>query len=364
MFTCKHNRVFRRDREPSRIPEATLKRLRRKGRKLKEFVYERIFPSIPKSSWLRRYLKVRRVTKNDYKLNTKRVRLNKATKHDKKYLLNCSVRVYQRIIKLKYRARRPMCLYKSQTHASNYCKFQLISVIEKNPGPTPMYIDPSKTIMAPCSQANELVFGQNSGQQCVTMSLCSLIYNNKQGINSANDLVSIMNIGNQLYSSLSQLTKQSFLMQTELPTLFNMLETDYELQYSESYTGTIHQEATIEGYQYCTSLGRAFQSLISENFTNFVLTVGCTAVAIYCKDNTELPTLFNMLETDYELQYSESYTGAIHQEATIEGCQYCTSLDRAFQSLISENFNNFVLTVGCTAVAIYCKGNVGIVKSP
>ena len=53
---------------------------------------------------------------------------------------------------------------------------------------------------------------------------------------------------------------------------------------------------------------------------------------------TELPTLFNMLQTDYELQYSESYTGAIHQEATIEGCQYCTSLDRAFQSLISENF--------------------------
>ena len=92
-----------------------------------------------------------------------------------------------------------------------------------------MYIDPSKTILAPHSQANELVFGQNSGQLCVTMSLCSLIYNNKQGINSANDLVSIMNIGNQLYSSLSQLTRQSFLMQTELPTLLKMFETDYEL---------------------------------------------------------------------------------------------------------------------------------------
>ena len=50
MFTCKHNRVFRRDGEPSRIPDATLKRLRRKGRKLKEFVYERIRPRIPKSS--------------------------------------------------------------------------------------------------------------------------------------------------------------------------------------------------------------------------------------------------------------------------------------------------------------------------
>ena len=231
MFTCKHNRVFRRDREPSRIPEATLKRLRRKGRKLKEFVYERIRPSIPKSSWLRRYVKVRRVTKNVCELNTKRVRLNKMTQHNR---LNCSVRVSQRIIKLKCRAsrhlsmfsfNRPMC----QIHESNYCKFQLSSDIKKNPGPTPMYIDPSKTITAPYSQANELVFGQNSGQQCVALSLCSLIYNNKQGINSANDLVSIMNIGNQLYSSLSQITKQSFLMQTELYRLLNVLETDYEL---------------------------------------------------------------------------------------------------------------------------------------
>ena len=87
-----------------------------------------------------------------------------------------------------------------------------------------------------------------------------------------------MNNRNQLYSILSQLTKQSFIMQTELPTLLNVLETDYELQYSQSYTGTIHQEATIEGYQHCTSLDRAFQSLISENLNNFVLTRGCTAV--------------------------------------------------------------------------------------
>ena len=59
-----------------------------------------------KSTWQRRYVKVRRVTKNDCKLNTKRVRLNKVSKNDKKYLLNWSVRVYQRIIKLKYKASR------------------------------------------------------------------------------------------------------------------------------------------------------------------------------------------------------------------------------------------------------------------
>ena len=115
----------------------------------------------------------------------------------------------------------------------------------------------------------------------------SLIYNNKQGINSADDL------GNRLYSSLSQLTRQSFLMQTELPTLLNVFETDYELQYSESYTGTIHQEATVEGYQHCTSLDRAFQSLISKNFNNFVLTMGCTAVAICCKGNVGIEKSLN-----------------------------------------------------------------------
>ena len=76
-----------------------------------------------------------------------------------------------------------MCLYKRQTHVSNFCKFQLSSDIEKNPGPTPVHIDPSKTITAP-------------------RSLCSLIYNNKQEIDSANHLVLIMNI-HQLYSSLS-----------------------------------------------------------------------------------------------------------------------------------------------------------------
>ena len=35
-----------------------------------------------------------------------------------------------------------------------------------------------KTTVAPYSQGNELVFGQNAGQQCVAMSLCSLVNNN------------------------------------------------------------------------------------------------------------------------------------------------------------------------------------------
>jgi len=49
-----------------------------------------------------------------------------------------------------------------------------------------------------------------------------------------------------MYSSLSQLTRQSFLMQTELPTLLNVFEADYELQYSESYTASRQKQTQVE----------------------------------------------------------------------------------------------------------------------
>ena len=41
------------------------------------------------------------------------------------------------------------------------------------------------------------------GEYCVAMSLSALIYNKMKGIQSYNDLVQIMEIGNQLYSKLS-----------------------------------------------------------------------------------------------------------------------------------------------------------------
>ena len=34
-------------------------------------------------------------------------------------------------------------------------------------------------------------------------------------------------------------------------------------------------------------------------------------------------------------------------------------LYRAFELLRSESYTNFILTVGCIAVAIYCNGNMG-----
>ena len=119
------------------------------------------------------------------------------------------------------------------------------------------------------------------------MSSCSLISNNKQGISSTNDLIYVMNIGNQLYSSLSQLARYSYLMQTELPTMLNVLDTNYQLEFSESYTNTVCQETAIEGYQYCNSLQIALELLLSQPYTSFILTVGCIGVSVHCNGHIE-----------------------------------------------------------------------------
>ena len=50
-----------------------------------------------------------------------------------------------------------------------------------------------------------------------------------------------------MYLNLSQLARQSYLMQTDLLTMLNALDTDYELEYSESCTGIVHQETEIDG---------------------------------------------------------------------------------------------------------------------
>ena len=99
----------------------------------------------------------------------------------------------------------------------NVCRFALCTDIETNSGPI-FYVDPSKTVSAPYSQGNQVIFGETAGQQCLAMCLCALTYNKRQGISSPQDLIQIMNIGNELYSNLSHLTKQSFLMFTELPS--------------------------------------------------------------------------------------------------------------------------------------------------
>jgi len=137
-------------------------------------------------------------------------------------------------------------------HRVNHSKFMLSKDIEKNPGP----IDPTKTILAPYSQDNLVLFGLNSGTQCVAMALTSLIFAYRNnGISSPADLVQIMNIGNELYgTTLSRLSGQTFLMLTEIPQMVSIFNTDYRLEYSPSYNGTIRGNCTLETFEYCTTL--------------------------------------------------------------------------------------------------------------
>ena len=64
-------------------------------------------------------------------------------------------------------------------------------------------------------------------------------------------MTQIMIVGNQLYSGLSLLKRQSLLMLTELPGMVTVLKRFFQLEYSESYTCNMYGDARIEGYHYC-----------------------------------------------------------------------------------------------------------------
>ena len=115
-------------------------------------------------------------------------------------------------------------VYKNLNHKVNNFKSNLSRDIETNPGPV---INSTKIIQAPYSQDDVAMFRLSAGTQCVAMSLASsyitrgmVLY--PQWIMNNN----IMNIGNDLYSGLSSLSWQSYLLLTEVPEMiivFNII---------------------------------------------------------------------------------------------------------------------------------------------
>ena len=80
-------------------------------------------------------------------------------------------------------------------------------------------------------------------------------------------------------------------MQKELPSMIGDCYTCekiiYQLNYSESCAGDLnHCDSIIEGYQHnYMSKDRAFESLLTQNYSSFILTIKCTGVSIYHTDN-------------------------------------------------------------------------------
>ena len=49
-----------------------------------------------------------------------------------------------------------------------------------------------------------------------------------------------------------------------------------------------------------------------------------------------------------QLNYSERYIVNLHHcDSIMDGYQYSMSKDRAFESLLSENYSSFILTIEC-----------------
>ena len=75
------------------------------------------------------------------------------------------------------------------------------------------------------------------------MCLSALVFNFRNSITSSADLVQIMNIGNNMYSALSQSAKQGLLLLTDLSCMVNLCNINYQLTYSESYSGLLNSFA-------------------------------------------------------------------------------------------------------------------------
>ena len=177
-------------REPSRIPRVKLSRAFRKSRKLRQAVRRAIVNNFPKSSHIHCFTHVFALKKNENKFSKYFVVRKK--QKSRLFSRNCEQKI--KIIP------HSKTFIDGVSQRAKYFQLLLSGDIETNPGPV---VNPTKTIAAPYSQSNAEVFGiRNAGRQCVAMSLSALIYLSKKSIDSSNDLVQIMDIGNDLYSTL------------------------------------------------------------------------------------------------------------------------------------------------------------------
>ena len=109
-----------------------------------------------------------------------------------------------------------------------------------------------------------------------------------------------MIVGNQIYSSLSLLARQSMLMLTELPGIVAMFERFFQLEYSESYTCnfTWMMMPELRGITTVYATGSALETLLALNYHSFIITVsvGIIGVAIYSIEGRGKKYLILMLE--------------------------------------------------------------------
>ena len=117
---------------------------------------------------------------------------------------------------------------------------------------------------------------------CLSTQSCAALFCCRLAIRASSSSLAIMIVGNQLYSSLSLLKRQSLLMLTELPGMLILFERFFQLEYSESSTCNTQGDARIEGYHYCICHWvQHLKHFCLRTTSHFFLTVGIVGVGIY-----------------------------------------------------------------------------------
>ena len=314
----RRNGKGRRSREPSRLPMKQMKRVLKK-RKLRKKIRNYVLKNVPKSSKVYQVIRTPFLRKTVVFASGERITDCNEFRMTKKYSLTNSCKILSLGSKM---------VYKSLNHKTNNIASKLSGDIETNPGP--FVLDPSKTIHAPYSQGNSLVFGLNAGKQCVAMSSIAILFDFIYSITSSSDLKEIMNVGNELYIRLSQSTGQDLLMLTELPEVLCLSDTLYNLIYSDSYFGTVHNFNDCTTEAHCLPLIEAFEILLRENFTSFILTITTCTVAILVKCNGTLK-VFDSHSRD--------------SEGMFDPCGTCVLLEIASLDKLVEYFQNLYVEI-------------------
>ena len=277
-----------------------------KKRKLRKRIRNYVLKNVPKTSALYKIIKAPLLRKTVAFTNAKRITgINKFAASDKYPLRNGC----------KFLASGKQIVYQSLNHRINNIASKLSGDIETNPGPS--VVDPTKTIVAPYSQGYSLVFGSNAGKQCVAMSLIAILFDFVYLIRTSSDLVEIMNVGNELYTRLSQSAGQELLLLTELPEVLCLRETIYRLEYTDSYFGNVHNvdDCAIEAG--CLPLKEAFELLLIQNFKSFILTITICTVAIIVKNNGMFK-VFDSHSRDFEGMFDPCGTCVLIEIASLD----------------------------------------------
>ena len=160
-----------------------------------------------------------------------------------------------------------------------------------------------------------------------------------KGISNPSDLEQVIHVGNERYSSLSQLARQSYLLLTELPTMlsYQKIITNWNTVQAIVVESIARSPLrTFKGYEYCVGFKRTFESLKSEKYRSFIL---ATIAFVYSPNNEH----FKVFDT-----HARDIYGKSHSQGT------CVLLDISSKHYVVQYFQNvYGMTELCGVKGFY-----------